>query len=168
MKALIITIVTVLGISAVADQGKEQEQQEEQSSQQYAEADTTRDYGYGYGYGFGFGPSRTVRWQLVDSTKAPKVIDESVSIYIGGRLVNEIILRADKSPVDISDAVAYLSNGQRIDLYPGSADLRNGESRRFRLDYRYSLRVERIEFKLSSPRLIGSRGVLNTYVGFAE
>lgn len=186
MKSIMLTLVAFLSLTALAEDNKNQIQQQQQvqqqqqqqeqqieqmlqqqtvqSQQQQVDASVERDYGYGYGVG----PGRTLRWQMVDSSKAPKIIDENVSIRLNGRLVNEVLFRAEGNPIDVSNAVAYLSNGQVIDLYAGSGMVRDGEVRRFRLDYRYSFRVERIELTISSPRLIGSRGLLTTYIGFAD
>jgi hypothetical protein len=169
MKTTLVSFLVMMSISAIAEPGSEQSQQQQVSfDKQQQTQDMSRDYNYDYGYGSGIGPGRTLRWQLMNSSKAPKLMESTVSIYVGGRLVNEILLRADSNPVDVSNVVAYLSNGQRLELYASSGDLRTGEIRRLRLDSRYSLRIERIEFSISSPRLIGSRGVLNTYVGFAD
>ena len=99
--------------------------------------------------------------------KAPKIISDRVELQVGGRLVNEVLIRALNNPVEIREASAVLVDGQRVDLYRATGTLREGGIRRIDLDYYYSLRVDHLEFVVTSPFLIGSRGVLVTHVGLA-
>ncbi len=114
------------------------------------------------------GPKYTSRWELVDSSQAPKFVDSTVSIRLRDELVNEIYLRADKNPVEISDVVVTLSNGQTMHLDHASGTLRNGQAVRLQLHNRFSLRLEQIELTITSPNLIGSRGQLTTQLGLVR
>ena len=113
------------------------------------------------------GPKYTSRWIVLGEVQAPKLITDRVELQVGGRLVNEVLIRALKNPVDIREASAVLVDGQRVDLYRATGTLREGGVRRIDLDYYYSLRVDHLEFVVTSPALIGSRGVLVTHVGVA-
>lgn len=114
------------------------------------------------------GPKYTSRWEQVDSSQAPKLIDETVSIRLRDELVNEIYLRADKNRVEIADVVVTLSNGQTMHLVQASGTLRSGQAIRLQLHNRFSLRLERIEMTITSPNLIGSRGQLTTQIGLVR
>ncbi len=113
------------------------------------------------------GPKYTSRWIVLGEVQAPKIISDRVELQVGGRLVNEILIRALKNPVEIKEASAVLVDGQRVNLYRATGTLREGGIRRIDLDYYYSLRVDYIELEVTSPALFGSRGVLVTHVGLA-
>lgn len=113
------------------------------------------------------GPKYTSRWIVLGEVQAPKIISDRVELQVGGRLVNEVLIRALKNPVEIKEASAVLVDGQRVDLYRATGTLREGGIRRIDLDYYYSLRVDHLEFVVTSPAIIGSRGVLVTHVGLA-
>lgn len=114
------------------------------------------------------GPKFTSRWEQIDSSQAPKLIDNTVSIRLHDELVNELYLRADKNRVEISDVVVTLSNGQTIHLVQATGTLRSGQAVRVSLHDRFSLRLERVEITMTSPNLIGSRGQLTTHMGLVR
>lgn len=123
--------------------------------------------GYNPGYA-DYGPGYTVRWQDFGMNRLPKFITQDVTIQVRGQLVNEIILRALDNQVEIQSALAYLTNGQVIDLRQVTGTIGNQNEVRVRLDYRYSLRVERIVFRATSSNLFGSRGQLSVILGLAN
>lgn len=120
-----------------------------------------------YGHG-AFGPQYTVRWDDRGAIRLPKFISESTTIYVGGRLVNEILVRSINNHIEIESATAYLTNGQVIDLRNIIGTLREGREIRTLVDAYYSLRIERIDIHASSPNLIGSRGQMQLILGLAE
>ena len=117
---------------------------------------------------YNYGPHYTVRWSDFGLSKFPKLITQSISIDVRGQLVNEILLRGAKSQVDIRSITAYLNNGQILNLNHLSGVIREGQEIRASLDYRYSLRVNRIVIEGNSPNLIGSLGQLSVILGLAE
>lgn len=119
------------------------------------------DHGYS-----DYGPARTIRWQDMGESKVDKVVGEVIRLHVGGRLVNEVLLRTRESSVDVTRAVAILSNGQRVHLATGV--VREGRDVRVRLDSRYSLRVRAIELEASTRNLIGSRAKLHIWLGLAD
>ena len=123
--------------------------------------------GYNPGYGE-YGPNYTRQWRDYGTTQLPKLISQDVTINVNGQLVNEIILRAIKNQAQIESALAYLSNGQVIDLRQLTGTIGSQNEFRTQLDYRYSLRVDRLVFKATSSNLFGSRGQLKVILGLAN
>jgi hypothetical protein len=119
-------------------------------------------------YGRDRGPRYTVRWQDYGLNRVPKLVSETITIRVGGMLVNEILFRAVDNKVQVDSAVAYLSNGQTIDLGQMTGTIREGRDARGSLDYYFSLRVERIVISATSANLIGSRGQLQVMLGLAQ
>ncbi len=119
-------------------------------------------------YGGDYGPQQTVRWQDNGLSRLPKLLSQSQTIYVGGHLVNEVLIRALDNRVSVDSAVAYLINGQVIDLRQLTGTIRDGQEIRSLLDYRYSLRVERIVIQASSSNLIGSRAQMQVILGLAD
>lgn len=149
-------------------------------------------YGNGYGGGYGrgprrprppmpppyrpqpppqynndYGPAYTVRWQDYGLTQLPKLVTQDVVIDVRGQYVNEILLRAVSSDVQIQSVLAYLSNGQVIDVRQATGSVRPNQDFRSQIDYRGSVRLERLVIKANSPNLIGSRGQLSVILGLA-
>ena len=124
--------------------------------------------GYGYpGHGGGIdGPAITRRWMSVGEDKVDK-IEVPRTISLRGQLVNEIALSVTKERVQVNSVVAYLSNGQIISVYGLNGTLREGQQKRAQLNYRGSVRVDRIEVNAVSG-LLGSRGVMRVDVGLAQ
>jgi hypothetical protein len=120
------------------------------------------------GYNDVYGPARTVRWYDVGSHRADKFLDRDVVIDVNGALVNELYLVASNNRVAINSAVAYLMDGQVVDLRGVVGEIRDGQQVRSQLDYRFSLRVRQIVLNIESPNLIGSRGNLNIHLGLAQ
>lgn len=123
--------------------------------------------GYNPGYG-DYGPNYTRQWRDYGTTRVPKLISQDVTIDVRGQLVNEIILRAVDNQVQIDSALAYLSNGQVIDMRQVTGTIGRQNEFRAQLDYRYSLRVDRLVFKATSSNLFGSRGQLKVILGLAN
>ncbi len=116
-----------------------------------------------------YGPARTVRWQDMGLFKAQKVLETRVSIEAYGQLVNEVLLTAIDNPVQVNQALAYLTNGQVVDLRSLWGRIERGQQLRQPLDYRNSLRVSRIELNIESPSIFGgSRGTLQVHLGLAQ
>jgi hypothetical protein len=63
-----------------------------------------------------YGPAITVRWLDMGTHKAQKLIDTNIHLNVHGQLVNEIYVTAQNNPVLVRSAVAYLSNGQVVEL----------------------------------------------------
>ena len=57
---------------------------------------------------YDYGPGRTVRWADGGSHQAPKVTDKTVSIQVNDQFVNELVLRANKSDVEVKEVRIYL------------------------------------------------------------
>lgn len=117
-------------------------------------------------YGDVYGPGRTVRWHDMGLFKAIKVIETQVRLDTRGQFVNEIYVRAESNSVDIKSAVAYLANGQVYELRHLLGTVRKNEQYRVLLDYRNSLRLDRIELVIQSG-LFGGSGKLNVQLGLA-
>lgn len=116
------------------------------------------DYGQGY----------TRRWVEVGTFKAPKVIKQDVSINTKGALVNELLLRVDNAPVDISSALVYMRNGQIIDLRQLNGSISAGREMRVRLDRYYSVRTSKIVLRIVSPQVVGPSSKIQVILGIAE
>lgn len=114
-----------------------------------------------------YGPARTVRWQDMGSFTAQKIIETTVRLDVRGQYVNEVFAVTRDNEVQISSAVAYLSNGDTLDLRYLTGVIRKGQQVRIPLDYRNSLRVDSIELRIESSNLIGSRGSLMLHLGLA-
>lgn len=121
----------------------------------------------GYDY-YNYGPNYTVRWMDTGLNKMPKIISQTVVIRVQNQLVNEVLLRAVKSQVSIRSITAIMTNGQAINLNHLAITLQNGQEIRAPLDYRYSLRLDRLIIEGNSPNLIGSLGQLNVVLGLAQ
>lgn len=119
------------------------------------------------GYSDVYGPNRTVRWQDMGSHRAEKFVDKTIVIEAHGQFVNELFLTAQKNHVTIRSAIARLTNGQIVDLRYLVGTMRDGQQLRQQLDYRNSLRVDRIEINIEAGNLIGSRGSLSVQLGLA-
>ncbi len=119
-------------------------------------------------YGGDVGPQYTVRWQDNGVTRLSKIINETINVYIGGALTNEVLVRAIDNRVSIESVLAYLQDGRVVDLRNLTGTLREGQELRSLVDYRYSLRISRIEIRASSENLIGSRAQLQVMVGLAQ
>lgn len=113
-----------------------------------------------------YGPGRTVRWHDMGQFKAIKVIETKVRLDARGNFVNEIYVKAESNSVDIKSALAYLTNGQVVELRQLLGTVRKNEQYRSLLDYRNSLRVDRIELVIQSG-LFGGSGKLNVQLGLA-
>ena len=112
-------------------------------------------------------PARTVRWQYAGQFLAQKIVETDITIPGNGQFVNEIFLTAVDNPVQITSALAYLTNGQVVELRYLLTQIGRGQQIRQQLDYRSSLRVDRIELRIESPSLFGSRGSLQVQLGLA-
>ena len=119
-------------------------------------------------YNGDLGPQQTVRWQDNGATRLPKLISQTVTVYVGGQLTNEVLVRAFDNHVQIESAVAYLQDGRVVDLRNLTGTVREGQELRSLLNYRFSLRVNRIEIRAVSSNLIGSRAQLQVIVGLAQ
>lgn len=117
-------------------------------------------------YGDVYGPGRTVRWHDMGVFKAIKVIETQVRLDTRGNYINEIYVRAESNSVDIKSALAYLVNGQVIEVRQLLGTVRKGQQYRVLLDYRNSLRLDRIELVIQSG-LFGGSGKLNVQLGLA-
>lgn len=113
-----------------------------------------------------YGPAYTARWQDFGVTKMPKVIEQEINLDLRGQFVNEILLRSVDNSLSVTSVLVYLTNGQVIDLRQATGSIGGRGEIRTVLDYRASLRVNRIVVKATSG-LIGSRGSLNVVVGLA-
>lgn len=114
------------------------------------------------------GPQMTVRWQDNGVNRLPKFVTETFTIYVGNVLTNEVLVRAIDNRVGVDSALAYLADGRVVPLAALQGSLRQGEERRSLLDYRFSLRVNRIEIRATSDNLIGSRALIQVLVGLAQ
>lgn len=117
-------------------------------------------------YGDVYGPGRTVRWYDMGVFKAIKVIETQVRLDTRGQFINEVYVQADSNSVDIKSALAYLVNGQVIEVRQLLGTVRKGQQYRVLLDYRNSLRLDRIELVIQSG-LFGGSGKLNVQLGLA-
>ena len=115
-----------------------------------------------------YGPAVTLRWQNMGSFKAQKLVDTDIELGVYGQLVNEVYLVAEKNNIMIRSALAYLSNGQIIEIRGLLGNLDDGRGIRVPLDYRNSLRVDRIVLNIEAGNLIGSRGTLHVQLGLAQ
>ncbi|MFZ3230697.1 MAG: hypothetical protein WA160_10870 [Pseudobdellovibrio sp.] len=122
---------------------------------------------YGNDYGNNYGPAYTIRWQDFGANLIPKLMAQDVVLDVRGQFVNEILLRASENSVQVNSVLAYLSNGQVIDIRQATGNIRDGGEFRAQLDYRSSLRVERIVINATSSNLFGSRGRLSVILGLA-
>jgi hypothetical protein len=117
-------------------------------------------------YGDVYGPGRTVRWQDMGIFKAIKVIETQVRLDTRGQFINEIYVKANSNSVEIKSALAYLVNGQVIEVRQLLGTVRKGQEFRVLLDYRNSLRLDRVELVIQSG-LFGGSGKLNVQLGLA-
>lgn len=113
-----------------------------------------------------YGPARTNRWKDMGVIKVDKVVGETIHLHVGGRLVNEILLRASYSDAGITRAVARLSDGRRLRLPSGL--VREGRDIRLRLDPYYSVRVQSIELDAESRNVFDSTARLQIWLGLAD
>jgi hypothetical protein len=118
-------------------------------------------------YNYDYGPAYTARWQDYGVTQVPKLTTQDINIDVRGNYVNEILLRSASGDVQVSSVLAYLSNGQVVDVRQASGYISDRREVRVQLDYRGSLRVERIVVRAGSPNLIGGRGQLSVILGLA-
>lgn len=119
------------------------------------------------GYG-DYGPQITVRWQDSGANRLPKIITESFTVHVGNVLTNEVLVRALDSRVEIQSALAYLTDGRVVPLTALHGTINKNRELRSLLDYHYSLRVNRIEFRATSDKLFGSRAKIQVLVGLAQ
>jgi hypothetical protein len=120
------------------------------------------------GYNDVYGPAVTYRWLDMGTHKAQKLVDTNIHLSVRGQLVNEIFVTAQNNPVLIRSAIAYLSNGQAIELRSLLGNIHENRPVRTVLDYRNSLRVESIVLNVEAASLLGSRGKLNIQLGLAQ
>lgn len=120
------------------------------------------------GYNDVYGPAVTYRWLDMGTHKSQKLIDTNIHLSVRGQLVNEIYVTAQNNPVLVRSAVAYLSNGQAVELRNLLGNIYEGRPVRTMLDYRNSLRVESIVINVEAASLLGSRGSLNIQLGLAQ
>lgn len=169
MKLLVITMMSLVSLSAVATLAMGES------------VPVALNYGYdgGYGprpghgghhpgYGGVTGPQYTVRWHDLGLNRLPKFVSEVQTIYIGGRLVNEILVRAIDNHVGIESFVAYLSDGQMVNLAHLTGNMRQGYELRGLVDRYSSLRIDRLEIRATSSNLIGTRAQMQVVLGLAE
>ena len=114
-----------------------------------------------------YGPARTARWQDMGSFRAEKLLVKNISLDVRGQYVNEILIDVQKNNVKINSAVAYLTNGQVVELRSLLGVAREGRRIAARLDYRNSLRIDRIEMTIETAGLFGSRGSVQIQLGIA-
>lgn len=120
-----------------------------------------------YGYNV-TGPQRTVAWDDRGVNHIPKVLSESMTIHVGGRLVNELLIRALGNRVQIESISARLVDGRYIDLSQFRGTMHDNTERRSTVDRYNSLRIDRIEIRATSPNLFGSRGKMQIVLGLAD
>lgn len=120
-----------------------------------------------YGYNV-TGPQRTIRWDDRGVNHVPKLLSESMTFYVGGRLVNELLIRALGNRVQIESITARLSDGRYIDLYQFRGTLHDNSEIRRNIDSYSSLRVDQLEIRATSPNLFGSRGKMQVIFGLAD
>ncbi len=89
-------------------------------------------------------------------------------IHVGGRLVNEVLLRALSNRVHIESVMIRLIDGRYMDLYQFRGTMHDNTELRLLVDRYNSLRVDRIEIRATSPNLIGSRGKMQVILGMAD
>ncbi len=118
-------------------------------------------------YGRDYGPNFTANWVDLGTSRINKILSQQVVFYTNGRLVNEIILGAVDNSVQISSALAYLTNGEVIELRQAMGYIDQNRRIRVKIDYSASRAVDRIVLTAVSPNLIGSRGQLSMVVGYA-
>lgn len=111
-----------------------------------------------------YGPPRTVRWEDKGSFRVEKLVDTRANLSARGQFVNEVYIVIDKNNVDVKSAWAYMTNGQPVELRM-RGNMGPGQYR-IPLDYRNSLRLDRIELEMRSG-LIGSRASVNVQLGLA-
>ncbi|OFZ31521.1 MAG: hypothetical protein A2622_02760 [Bdellovibrionales bacterium RIFCSPHIGHO2_01_FULL_40_29] len=122
-----------------------------------------------YGHGGGIrGPQYTTHWDDLGVNRLPKLVSEIQTIYVGGRLVNEILIRAIDNRVDVESVLAYLANGQVVQLYHITGSIKSGREIRGFVDSRYSLRIDRLEIRAMSSNLVGSRAQMQVALGLAD
>jgi hypothetical protein len=120
-----------------------------------------------YGYNV-TGPQRTVAWDDRGVNHIPKLLSESMTIHVGGRLVNELLIRALGNRVQIESISARLVDGRYIDLSQFRGTMHDNTERRSTIDRYNSLRVDHIEIRATSPNLFGSRGKMQIVLGLAD
>jgi hypothetical protein len=120
------------------------------------------------GWGQDYGPGVTRRWADLGTFKAPKVVQQDVTINTNNALVNELILRVNNAQIDISSVWVYLYSGQVIELRQLNGRFNPGNELRARLDFNYSLRVSRIVLRVSSPQVVGPSAKVQTLLGLAQ
>ena len=102
------------------------------------------------------------------SYRADKIFESTITLPGNGQFVNELFLSAIDNPVQINSALVYLVDGQVIELRNLLIRLERNQQVRQPLDYRTSLRVDRIELRIESPAIFGgSRGTLQVQLGLA-
>ena len=119
------------------------------------------------GYSDIYGPPRTVRWQDLGAYQAEKFIDMNLSVDVRDQFVNEIFVAAENNHVEVKQVMAYLSNGQVVEMRNMVGTIQRGRQYRVLLDYRNSLRLQRLVFTIRSPNLAGSRGMFLAQLGLA-
>ena len=125
-----------------------------------------RPPGYpGYPDNRDYGQGRTVRWYQAGTIRLPKLLEQEFTVNMNGAYVTEVYFTAIDNNVNISSILVELSNGQTINANRATGTLRQGQRFGFRLDRYYSLPVDRIIIRASSPNLIGSRSSLAVNVG---
>jgi hypothetical protein len=119
------------------------------------------------GYHDVYGPGRTVRWEDKGRYRTEKFFEGEVRLDVRGQYVNEVFVGVWDNHVDVTEAVAYLSNGRAIRLNNMIGTAQAGRQYRILLDYRNSLRVERLVYRIKSGNLIGPRGTIGFQLGLA-
>ncbi len=113
----------------------------------------------------------TVRWVDYGEYTVSRLYKRIITIDLNGQSVNQINLRAENAPVEIISALAYLSNGEIVDISPvGSRVLAEGYQMRATMGHARSMSVQKIVLKVSatSYRFITSMTKLGVAIGFAE
>ena len=119
------------------------------------------------GYNDVYGPGRTVRWEDVGVFRTEKFMELEVNIRVRDQFVNEVFVAGHDNEVDVTEALAYLSNGQVFRLNNMIGTVQPGRRYRVALDYRNSLRLERLVYRIRSGNLIGPRGSIAFQLGLA-
>lgn len=174
MKLLVMTLISLVSLSAAATLAMGESTQAVALNYGYDDGYGPQPgYGPGHGrrhpgYGGVTGPQYTVRWYDLGLNRLPKLVSEIQTIYVGGRLVNEILVRAVDNHVGIESFVAFLSDGQMVNLAHLTGNMRQGYELRGLVDRYSSLRIDRLEVRATSSNLIGTRAQMQVVLGLAE
>ena len=121
----------------------------------------------GPGYNDIYGPARTVRWDYVGAFQTEKFFEIDVNIEARDQFVNEVMVAAQDNDVEVVDAIGYLSNGQSFRINNMIGTIPRGRQYQVQLDWRNSLRLSRIVYRISTSNMIGPRGTFYVQLGLA-